>query len=116
MIEPESPIAKQETIDGGALMCLQGDIEFTQAPRLRNGVMKMIDDHQPQRLILDLSGVGYMDSSGIATIVEVLQRQRRESRKLVLCSLQEKVYSMFKLANLHQLFTIVKDLEAAKQA
>ena len=70
--------------------------------------------NKPAKLVLDLSGVPYMDSSGVATLVEALQTQRKAGNKLVLCSLQPKVRGIFEIARLNMVFDIVSDSAAAK--
>ena len=116
MTHDQSPLNKEpEAIDDGLLVCLEGDIDFSRSPGLRNQLIALLNQNQPKRLVIDLSDVPYMDSSGIATLVEVLQVQRRLDCKLVLCCLQQKVYSMFEIASLNNLFTIVDDLASAKQ-
>ena len=113
MTHDQSP--EYEALDDGVLVCLEGDIDFSQSPGLRNQLITLLNQKKPKRLVIDLSDVPYMDSSGIATLVEVLQVQRQLNRKLVLCCLQQKVYSMFEIASLNHLFTIVEDLASAKQ-
>jgi len=63
--------------------------------------------------VVDLSGVNYMDSSGVATLVEAMQISRRQSTKLVLCSLQDKVRSVFEIARLDRVFEIAPNVEVA---
>jgi len=116
MTHDPSFIQEHEPLDDGVLICLEGDIDFSRSPGLRNQLIALLNQKQPKRLVIDLSGVPYMDSSGIATLVEVLQVQRQLGYKLVLCCLQQKVYSMFQIASLDNLFTIVDDLPSAKQA
>ena len=111
--QPES-IIKHESIEDGLLVFLEGEIEFSKAPYLRTTLIALLEQEKPKRLIIDLSLVPYMDSSGIATIVEVLQWQRRESNSLILIGLQDKVHSMLEITRLDQLFTIADDLDAAK--
>ncbi len=108
--------AKKEDLPDGVAVYIEGDIEFTRAPFVRTELIALLNQKQPKRLIMELSGVPYMDSSGIATIVEALQHQRRKGNRLVLCCLQDKVFSMFQIANLDTLFDIADDMEQAKQA
>ena len=115
MTDPSQSTFKHETIEDGLLVYLQGDIEFSQSPRLRTQLIGLLDQQQPEKLIVELSTVSYMDSSGIAIIVEVLQWQRHRGHHLILVGLQSKVLSMLKITRLDQLFTIADDLDAAKQ-
>ena len=116
MTTPQPVNVRHETLDDGLLIYLEGDIEFSRTPGLRHELLSLIKPANPQRLIIELSQVAYMDSSGIATIVELFQHQRQADCKLVLCCLQEKVFGMFQIASLDSLFVIVEDLEAARTA
>jgi anti-sigma B factor antagonist len=73
-------------------------------------------DAKPARLVLDLSRVPFMDSSGVATLIEALQLQRRAGSKLVLHGLQPKVRGIFEIARLDTVFTIVDGADAAQKA
>lgn len=83
-----------------------GDIDLTASPVLREALRKAQAD-KPSRLIVDLSGVPYMDSSGVATLVEAMQAARRNNSSLVLCGMQQKVRSIFEIARLDTVFKIV---------
>ena len=112
MLEQRSVIASSETTDDSCVVRLQGDIDFSRSPELRNGLLQIVEQGAP-RLILDLSEVPYMDSSGVAVLVEILQKQRKKDSKLVLCNMQSKVKGIFEISQLHKVFAIVDDLEAA---
>ena len=68
---------------------------------------------RPARLIIALDNVPYMDSSGVATFVEAMQLARNSGSRLVLCGLQDRVRSVFEIARLDMVFTIVADADAA---
>ena len=89
-----------------------GDIDLSRAPALRQWIGEAMSE-KPAKLIVDLASVPYMDSSGVATLVEAMQVARRQSAKLVLCGLQDKVRSIFEIARLDMVFTITDDAEAA---
>jgi anti-sigma B factor antagonist len=83
-----------------------GEIDLSRAPALRHRLSE-VQRGRPGRLIIDLSHVPYMDSSGVATLVEAMQVARRAGGRLVLCALQERVRSIFEIARLDMIFTIV---------
>jgi anti-sigma B factor antagonist len=89
-----------------------GDVDLAGSPTLRVE-LKRVQAGKVGRLVIDLSGVPYMDSSGVATLVEAMQVSRRAGTKLVLCGLQDKVRSIFEIARLDTVFTIVADTDAA---
>ena len=89
-----------------------GDIDLSGAPALRQQISQAQQEH-PTRLIVDLSGVPYMDSSGLATLVEAMQIARRNDALLIICSLQDKVRSIFEIARLDMVFKIAQSREDA---
>lgn len=95
-----------ETIDDGIVLSPVGEIDLSCAATLRQRLSQIQHD-QPRKLIIDLSEVPYMDSSGVATLVEAMQIARRRGGKLVLCALQDKVRSIFEIARLDMVFSIV---------
>ena len=104
-----------QTISDGVIVHVKGDIDFSRSPELRQSLIGVLRGGL-DRLIIDLGGVSYMDSSGVAVLVEMLQTQRKRNQKLVLCNMQPKVKGIFEIARLHMVFTIVDSVEDAQQA
>jgi anti-sigma B factor antagonist len=67
------------------------------------------------QIVLDLSGVEFVDSSGLGAIVTTQKRLGRE-RDLVICGANEPVTRLFKLARLDKIFQIVADVNEALAA
>jgi anti-sigma B factor antagonist len=103
---------RTETRGGALVVAPAGDIDLTASPQLREELRKA-QVGRPVRLVVDLAGVPYMDSSGVATLVQALQVARRNSTKMVLCGLTDRVRSIFEIARLDTVFTIVTDMDAA---
>jgi anti-sigma B factor antagonist len=106
-------ITRTESFAEGVCVVIAGEIDLSRSPELRTGLLQVAKD-KPRRLVVDLSNVPYMDSSGVATLVEALQQQRKNQGKMVLCGLQPKVRSIFEIARLDMVFSIATDVEAAK--
>ena len=66
-----------------------------------------------EKLVLNLSKVPYMDSSGIAVLVETLKELRKVGGKLVLTELQPRVRGVLEIARLDSIFHIAADDQAA---
>lgn len=90
----------------------EGDIDLASSPELRTRLRELLADASG-RIVVDLEAVPYMDSSGVATLVELLQSCRRDQLDLVLCRLSERVLSVFQIARLDGVFTISASLEGA---
>lgn len=96
----------------GVVIRPKGDIDLSRAPSLRQQISE-VQKGNPGRLVIDLSDVPYMDSSGVATLVEAMQVARRRNQKLVLCCPQEKVKAIFEIARLDMVFKIVNSRDEA---
>jgi anti-sigma B factor antagonist len=95
-----------EKSDSGVVITPTGEIDLSHSPNLRQALLKALEG-RPKRLVINLEKTPYMDSSGVATLVEAMQVSMRNSTKLVLCGLQVKVRSIFEIARLDAVFTIV---------
>lgn len=104
-----------ESLTNGVVLRPHGDIDLSRSPVLRTEIAS-VWKKKPSRVIVDLDAVGYMDSSGVATLVEALGVARKQGSRLVLCGMHEKVRSIFEIARLDTVFTIVDDVEQAQQA
>lgn len=101
-----------EEQDGAVVVRPLGDIDISRAPAFRVKLGEA-QRQRPSRLIVDLADVPYMDSSGVATLVEAMQLARKSGTKLVLCALQAKVMSIFEIARLDTVFVIAPSMPEA---
>ena len=106
---------RKESRNDTIILHAVGDIDLSCSPILRSQLIKA-QAEKPAKLIVDLSEVSYMDSSGVATLVEALKSARNAGTSLVICGLQERVRSIFEIARLDIVFTIVDDVDAALSA
>ena len=101
------------TRDGDTVVVApSGEVDLSRSPKLRN-VLRDAQSSRPKRVVIDLSDVEYMDSSGVATLVEAFQVARRNGSKMVLCGLMDRVKSIFEIAKLDSVFTITADRATA---
>ncbi|MDP7029960.1 MAG: STAS domain-containing protein [Phycisphaerales bacterium] len=83
----------------------RGEIDLSTSPSLRRSLQAALAEGTlPVEIVL--SEVPYMDSSGVATLVEALQTCRRQQRTLTLVSPSHRVASIFKISKLDTVFTI----------
>lgn len=93
---------------------IDGDVDMSNSPNVRK-VLVPTFEKGPSHIIVDLSGVSYIDSSGIATIVEGLQLSRKSGVRLTLAGMGSTVEAVFELAYLKDVFEIVPDVEQLLQ-
>lgn len=90
----------------------EGEIDLHSSAIVKEQLEPVIAQKQPV-VIVDLSGVSYMDSSGLALFIEAMQRVQAYGGKFALCSLREGVRHIFAIARLDQVFKIFPDQAAA---
>jgi len=101
--------------DAPNVLPLEGEIDLHVSPRVTAALGAMIE-RKPERLVVDLSAVSYIDSSGLAVLIEGMQKVEEYGGKFVLAGLQEKVRPIFEMARLDQVFIIFPHVDAALAA
>lgn len=98
----------------GTIVSLGGEIDLHETPDFHSALVDLCGEGTP-KLILVLSQVQYIDSSGVGTLVEIYRRLKRENRKLILVAPAERVRSVLEITRLDQYFTIVDTPAQAKE-
>ncbi|MFI5403778.1 MAG: STAS domain-containing protein [Planctomycetota bacterium] len=96
---------KREKLGEAMVVSVGGSVDIYSSPELR-GELKVALDGKVSRLVIDLGGVSFVDSSGLATLIEALQKVQGYGGKLFLCNISPKVLGVFQLANLDHIFQI----------
>ena len=94
---------------------LSGDIDLQHSPKLR----QLLDHKATQRvpiLLLDFTEVRYIDSSGLATLVQYYKNSRAYSGRLAVAGLTNRVSSIFELVRLSEIFDIYPSVADAEKA
>jgi len=86
-------------------LTVKGDVTIQTSPSLRNALKPHFSSDM-KCIRVKLDGVGFMDSSGIATLVEGLQWSKASQGRFVLSGLSETVRDVFELAKLDTVFEI----------
>jgi len=94
-----------KTTEGVEFLILEGEIDMYVAPQIR-GTLLNASNVCEKAVAIDLNSVSYMDSSGIATLIEGLQVTKRRGARLVLFGVQPNVMDMLRLAKLHDFFEV----------
>jgi len=102
----------REMIGDAVVLALEGSVDIYSSTELR-GELKVALDSEAPRLVVDMSGVTFVDSSGLATLIEALQRIKVYDGSLALCNLSKTVMGVFELANLDSIFEIKASRDAA---
>jgi anti-sigma B factor antagonist len=91
--------------DGWTIVVVAGELDLHTSPRLRDHVLQLIDDGE-RRVALDLTKVGFMDSSSLGVMVTCLKRMREHEGQLVLAGVQSTPMKVLQLTGLDRVFEI----------
>ncbi len=89
-----------------------GEIDVYTAPQLRERVVELVADGQVD-LVLDLSGVEFLDSTGLGVLVGALNRVRAQDGSLALVLTQERILKIFEITGLRKVFPIFATVDEA---
>lgn len=105
-----------EKVNSGFLIRLKGDVDMNTSPDVRGGLADVFKQGEAgfKALFIDLSQVRYMDSSGIATLIEAMQMCVKRGVRLRLVDLSPPVRDVFELARLAAVFEIFTSLSEAE--
>ncbi len=101
-------------VNGTAVVALTGDVDLQSSPAVRQQLLECLDKHK--RLVVDLGQVSYIDSSGVASLVEAFQVSRKKTAYFALASVSPAAMRVLSLARLDKVFTIHADVDAAAAA
>jgi anti-sigma B factor antagonist len=105
-------ISNSKTAGGVEVLALQGDVDMHVSPQVRDALLEAFKKNK-KGILVDLSEVPFMDSSGIATLVEGLRWSKNEGTRFALVGLQETVSHTLKLAKLDNFFEIFANQDEA---
>ena len=111
-VSPATPVLRQ---DRPNVMPLEGDIDLHVSPAVSESLNAMIKK-KPERIVIDLSRVTYIDSAGIAVLILAMQQVEAYGGKFFLSGLQETLRLIFETSRLERVFRIFPDVDAALAA
>lgn len=88
----------------GTVVRLQGRIDIDSSPALRDRLLAILGGQGPTAVIFDLTEVPYIDSSGIATLIEGLKVARNRHIAFCLQGLQGRLLHLFEVTGVMNLF------------
>lgn len=95
------------------ILALEGEIDLHRSPQIKETLQPLLEQ-KLQRILIDMSEVDYIDSSGLAMFIETLQRVGAYGGRFGLFGLRDSVRSIFEIARLDQVFQIFPDESAAQ--
>jgi anti-anti-sigma factor len=104
-----TPVSRQHRPN---VLQLEGDIDLHVSPAVTESLNAMIKE-KPERIVIDLSRVTYIDSAGMAALILAMQEVEAYGGKFFLTGLQETIRSIIETSRLDRIFRIFPDVDAA---
>ena len=90
---------------------VEGDVDLGTSPDFRRTLFETLP--RTSRLALNLKAIRYIDSSGIATLIEVLKDSQRLGKEFVLFGLSPAVQEVFRLTHVIRIFQVFQTEQEA---
>lgn len=99
-------LALETRTEGGVpVLEVAGEVDIYTAPKLREKLVELIDAGA-SRLVIDLEGVGFMDSTGLGSLVAGLKRVKERDGELILVCTREPVLKILAITGLDRVFSV----------
>lgn len=99
---------KQNTL----ILRLKGDLDDVSVSDLRLRISKYIDDYKIKHLVINMSNLEFMDSSGIGFIIGRFHQLRRNNGDVTLCCINKKIERIIELSGLYKICIIRENEDA----
>lgn len=100
-------------IERNLLLELKGELDHHGAKQAMEEIEREIDAVLPLRLVLDFSGVTFMDSSGIAVLLRSQKRMQCYGGSMLLCGVPPQARRILEIAGVERFIRIKKEKEYA---
>ena len=96
---------------GVLVVALAGDVDLESSPRARTVLLDCVNRNRT--VLVDMSAIAYIDSSGVASLVEAFQSARKAGGRFALVSVSDAALRVLQLARLDRIFSIHASLDDA---
>ena len=101
--------------DGRTVVEVSGEIDVYTAPKLREALLNLVESGN-YRLIVDMEGVEFLDSTGLGVLVGGLKRVRAHDGAIDIACTQGRILRIFKITGLSNVFAIYDTVDDALAA
>ena len=100
-------------VDTATILDVSGNIDMSNSPEVRKALLRELREKGVTRVVLNLTGVGYIDSSGVASLVEGLKASRDTGSRFILFGLSPAAREVLQLSRLLKIFEVYENEEQA---
>ncbi|MCK5378237.1 MAG: STAS domain-containing protein [Acidobacteria bacterium] len=102
--------------DDVTVVVIEGVIKLGESARLFSGYLKELFDGDTGGVLIDMTEIDYVDSTGLGELVGYLQRFEDQGRRLALLRPQSRIRNLLKVTQLDKVFQIFTDEQEAVEA
>jgi anti-sigma B factor antagonist len=95
-------------IESSTILDVSGNIDMSNSPEIRKALLRELRE-KGSRVVLNLSAVAYIDSSGVASLVEGLKASRECGSRFLMFGLSDSAREVLKISRLLKLFEVYDD-------
>jgi len=115
MVEQTFEVNERRSGDGVPVIVVTGEIDVATAPALRECLQTTIDGGAA-RMVVDLLGVSFLDSTALGVLIGALKRCRELGGRLDLVLGEQRIVKVFEITGLTEVFTIFPTVDEALRA
>jgi len=97
--------------DDHTIVTICGEIDLYTAPRLHSELAGLLDEGMPPRVVIDMSGVEFCDSTGMNVLLSCLRRARERGGELEIAAPRPAVRKILQVTGLDSVFTLVENTD-----
>ena len=103
---------EKEKYNDVVICTLKGEIDINSSPELRKTFNDILSENQ-KKVLVDFSGISFIDSSGLATLIEILQRLKKIGGGLRFCNIADNIKNILEITKIIKLFEIFDNRQEA---
>ena len=103
-------------LEKATIFDVTGDIDLANSPAIRKALLREVKEKRTPRVVMNLSKVRYIDSSGVASLVEGLKAARDTGTRFILFGLSTTAREVLQLSRLLKIFEVYDNEEQALAA
>ena len=108
-------ILNEHAVDSHEVVEVRGEVDVHSAPQLRDRLTEIIDEGKAS-VVVDLSWLQFIDSTGLGALVAALNHANAAGTKFCLVCKAERLLKVFRITGLHEVFEIHPTVEEAIEA
>jgi anti-sigma B factor antagonist len=108
-------LIETRTVNGTPILDLTGEVDSYNAPKLRDQMTQLIEEGKAD-LVINMTGVEYIDSTGLGTLVGGLKRASEHGGGIRIICPNEQIYKVFNITGLVRVFSIHDSEQSALSA